>query len=322
MADSGRQIREYWSGPGDLAEEFRSAITLGLMLVVTNQASDGEVEFRSALYDQDVEVPYSPAPQWLPVPDGMALVDRSYPTEEELSAAFADPRWTTLHSRAFWVWVQEEGHPDSASVEIVVEHFDRALDVREAFRQFQVDDDGDPESRGPLTVRNRFDLYCTLLAMTADLDTLVSDWKHSPDSVVRDDMPLVVHDQPRKWWAEVAASTDRLLEASRTGSLVELEPRSVAEEVLLALATRTSYVAWGHDTAELVGVYPPVETLPRDVEWDGRHEEILPHLVGDVDVEMLWDRRLDGIGDPSDTVNVILRIGDLRPAAWHHARNA
>lgn len=311
-------VREFFAtSPDEIVEHLQSGITLGLQFLVTNGSLPDDVRLKATLFGDELEVPYTPSPQWLPAPNGAPLLDRTYPSEDDLLDVFRDPVWETFVSRAYWLWVQEEDDPDSASATIVVEHFDQLIDDSKVFLRFAAEDDSDTEGRGPLSPRNRFELYITLLAMTTDLDTLLSDWGEDVDSVVRDDMPLTVLAQPREWWVPMRDAADRLFAAARTGALHDLEPRTVGEEVLIALATRTSYVEWGRDTADLMGVTAKFNSLPTDPEWDGKYEEILPHLVGDVDVEMLWDRRLDGIEDPEDPTNAFLLMGDFRPAAWH-----
>lgn len=322
-SDGERQVvKKYFAGSADqMADEMRCAITLGLQFLVTNEDQDGTIEINAALYAEDVEVPYSSAPHWLPAPEGAALLERIYPREDQLESVLSDPRWETFESRAYWLWVQDEVEPDSADAQVVVEHFDRVINQSDTLAEFVVEDDGDPETRGPLTPRNRYDLYVALAAIMFDLDLLLQDWD-GVESIVRGDVPLTARNQPREWWAKMQDSACRLAEAARTGALDDLEPRTVAEEVLISLATRPDYVEWGLETAPTASTTWASYMLPRDDVWDGQHREILPHLVGDGDVEMLWNRGLDGIDDPSDPTNLFLRIGDYRAKSWHEPFDA
>lgn len=184
----------------------------------------------------------------------------------------------------------------------------------------------DAEGRGPLTPRTRFMLYVSLSNIAADLDVLMADWprraeESTYESMVKDDMPVMVQTQPREWWQQMLDSAERLHEAARLGVGVDLVPRTPAEEALLALATNSGYVDWARDRYDMDdGEWQPqFEALPvcsgpwADYEWG----EILGFLTGDVDIETTWMLELDGQEDPADEVNQYLGMGDYRPQAWH-----
>jgi hypothetical protein len=134
--------------------------------------------------------------------------------------------------------------------------------------------------------------------------------------MVRDDMPSTTHGQPRLWWEQLRDAADRLCEAARVGDVSQLQPRTVGEEALIALAVRDDYIEWAQDSFEMAETQEVFDSLPITSD-DGDWGEILPELTGDTDVEMLWQPHLDGVDDPASDINKGLGIGDYRPASWH-----
>lgn len=197
----------------------------------------------------------------------------------------------------------------------MVESFDQPLSPDLEYRVFVADDGFDDEYRGFLTVRTRMLLWLSLRNIAGDLEMLVADWDDW-ESQVRDDMPAIVRDQPREWWAQMSRSADRLCDAARRGAIDELEPRKPAEEALISLATRTDYVDWARDTVADYGLRPVSDKLPA-TEDDEVWEEILGQLTGDTDIEMLWSSQLAHQADPTAVMNQFLGMGDYRPQAWH-----
>jgi hypothetical protein len=311
-----RVLREYFTEcPEDVSQLMTSAIELGLQLVVRNRQDHGRLEYVVTLLSDEIELP-AKGESWLPPLKDTALLERLRVAEADMAAAVATPQWKTFASRAYWAWIPDEEHADSASAEIVVEHWDVPVDPVDDTLAFNADDDQDEETRGPLTARNRFMLYMSLRNISADLDGLTGDWGTS-DSQVREDLPSLVRSQPLEWWQQMEESAERLLEAARTGATSDLVPRTPAEEALIAISTWPQYIDWATDTVNDFGLEGHFSRLPCDTAWDGEYGEILPHLTGDADIELVWRDDLDGIGSPDDPVNQSLGMGDYRPESWH-----
>lgn len=308
--------RTYFTDPKAVTEHMVDAVNIGLQVVVTNDNTEAGSRFLATLLSSDAEVPQRDIDTWIAPPDGARVLVREHPVEDQLVDAFRDGRWDTYRSRAYWLWVQDDAHPNSASTEFVVEHFHQLLDPSASYLNFVETDDADEDSRGPLTPRNRFMLYTSLLNVGFDLDSLNHDWDDW-DSLVRDAMPPLVRNQPREWWQQMARSADRLCEAARLGRTADLVPRTPAEEALLSLAARPSFVDWARDTAIDFGTIAVFDLLPHVPDWDDDYNEILPFLTGDADIEMLWARDMDGIEDPANEVNARFGMGDYRPRSWH-----
>ena len=302
--------------PIDLAREANAAMDLSLQFIVENSLDeDGRIEFTAKLLSDEGQVAPGKLSDWWSSPPSQ-LSERILPDPVDLVKAFSDSRWATNVARAHWLWVEDEGEMrddiTSATATWVVEFFDELLSPETNFRVFLQDDGLDEESRGYLTPRNRFLLWLSLWNIASDLD---GNLAMEMESIVKDDMPTSVREQPRTWWSEMRASANRLCEAARLGEVSALEPRTVAEEALISLATRRSYIEWANDSLEMSNYQEIFDSLPRspdDEDW----EEVLPDLTGDADVEMVWDH-LEGIGDPDDQTNKVLGIGDYRPSAWH-----
>lgn len=255
---------------------------------------------------------------WWPKAASEQLVERLQPHPRNLAEVFSDDRWGTNLGRAYWLWIEDseralDDEETSATATWIIEFFDRPLSPETNFRIFLRDDDSDEETRGFLTVRNRFVLWLSLSNISVDLDGLTSD---DMESIVRDDLPAFAHEQSLDWWEKLRKSADRLCEASRLGNLSELEPRTVGEEALLALATRPGYIDWAEDSLEMSDNQLVFDSLPPSPD-DGDWEEILPALTGDTDIEMMWHLHIDGIDDPANEINQQLGMGDYRPESWH-----
>ncbi|WP_282947238.1 hypothetical protein [Cellulomonas endometrii] len=98
-----------------------------LQLVIVHELDDRGILMSAMLMSEDVELSHTSTPAWhVPHVEG-ALLERRYPGEHELLDAFSDPRWETLDSRAYWVWVQDEDGAGGATTEIVIEHWDRDI---------------------------------------------------------------------------------------------------------------------------------------------------------------------------------------------------
>lgn len=302
----------------DLAHEAKAAMNVGLQFLISNKVGvSGEIEFDALLMSGDCEVSSGQQIDWWPNPSEASVLSRLHPAPNSLEESFKDPRWETHVGHAYWVWVKDSDDPDeyTSTTEWVVEFLDVPLDPDRNFRVFVAEDNSDDESRGFLTVRTRFLLWMALWNMSADLDGLVVDWGDY-DSIVRGDMPVAIQGQKREWWRQLHRSCDRLCEAARRGLLHELVPRTVAEEALISLATRSDYVDWARDSVDLHGLHNTLEALPVS-EADEVWEEVLGGLTGDVDVEIFWNPVYMNRADPADPVNQSMGIGDYRPAAWH-----
>jgi len=305
-------------GSNDAPIQARAAMDAGLQFIITNTLDeDGRVCLEGRLLSDDREVDPDEMDSWWQVPPGLNLLDRLRPDPIDLEQVLRDPRWETHVGRAYWLWVRDEVSEESwtSTTEWVVEFFDAPLLPERNFRVFVADDGLDEESRRFITPRTRFVLWMALLNMAVDLDGLLLDWGDH-DSIVRGDMPQMVVNQPREWWAQMYKSADRLCEAARRGDLEALAPRTPAEEALISLATRSDYVDWARDTFEMDDRHETFERLPRfpdDETW----EEVLGDLTGDTDVEMFWSSDADRLADPSDETNAEMGIGDYRPRAWH-----
>jgi len=313
----------------ELALQANSAMNLGLQYLIRNSVdSDGELEFSTQLLSDEAEVMAGHDWSWWPAP-AHTLRERLKPNPRTLAAALADPRWETNVGRAYWLWVEEIDGPEeisdsTATAEWVVEFFDQPLGPDTNFRIFHIRDAIDD---GYLTARNRFLLWRSLWNISVDLDGALSEdldtagpGVEGMESMVRDDMPGITHRQPRVWWEKLRDSADRLCEAARVGDLSQLQPRTVGEEALIALAVRDDYIGWARDSFEMADYQDVFDSLHTS-EDDGDWGEILPALTGDTDVEMLWQPHLDGIDDPANELNRGLGIGDYRPAAWHSLFN-
>lgn len=300
----------------ELVMQANAAVDLGLQFVIENSIDeDGGLDFTAKLLSGDQQVAPQDMSGWWAPPQSHPLLERFHPHPQDLIAAFSDSRWETHVGRAYWMWIEDDnrGGVSSATATWVVEFFDLRLSPDTNFRVFLEEDGLDEESRGYLTVRNRFLLWLSLWNIAVDLDGMLS---MEIDSMVRDDLPRSVGEQPRAWWEAMRESADRLCDAARRGAVSDLEPRTVAEEALIALATRSDYVEWAIDGLDMDDRRQVFDSLPHSPE-DGEWGEILPDLTGDTDIEMLWQHSLDGIANPDDPTNKYLGMGDYRPESWH-----
>lgn len=306
----------------ELVIQAKAAMDLGLQVVIENTVNEeGDLDFKATLLSGEQQVPPGGVSGWWAPPQSQNLLERSHPHPQNLTSALSDSRWETRLGRAYWLWIEDDDARDevvTATATWVVEFFEGPLSPDTNFRIFVEEDGLDDASRGYLTVRNRFLLWLSLWNIAADLDGMLSMKTVSMemDSMVRDDLPNSVGEQPRPWWEAMRESADRLCEAARQGAVSDLEPRTVAEEALIALATRSDYVEWAMEGLEMDDRQHIFDSLPRSPE-DGEWEEILPELTGDTDIEMLWQHSLDGIADPNDPTNKHLGMGDYRPVSWH-----
>lgn len=298
----------------DLAEYMRAAITLGFQVVITN-ARDDDLVFKTRLYSDEIELDYSSDPQWLRAPAGMRLIERLNPTERDLDDAFADARWEVFKSRAYWVWVRDQDGRGGAGAEIVMEHFDQPLDPSAHYLDFRHEDDAGVE-RGPLTPRNRFQLYAALYSITSDLAALLSG-EPGHDSYVKRQLPDAVQGERREWWQRLHAASVRLFEAARTGNLDDLRARTIAEEALITLATRQEYVAWADEVAkDDLAMYWVFDRLPRE-EGDGQNQHIPPWLIWDADIGVFYTPALYGLNSFRELLRSMQARRDFSPDRWH-----
>lgn len=314
-------IREFWTSlrAPDITEAADAAVTLGLQLLITNKLDDDlGVELHARLLSADRESTTREG-TWWPLPDGRSVIGRVSATTN-FAELFDDPRWETNHARAFWGWVADDETMHTATW--TVEFLDTPLEPDRNFRIFVTADEGsDDEELGVMSPRNRFVLWLALSEIAADLDGAVALPPWDPERCLTcAGMPQITRGQPIEWWRRMGISATELEEAARTGDLARLEPQTIAEEALIALATRRAWIDMAFDRIEDEGYRDAYEALPHG-GMDGEFREILPELTGDTDIELLWTPRFDGIEDPSELANTILGIGDYRPTAWHEPFN-
>lgn len=287
------RMRYFRPASADVYDFAEAVLDVGLAVRFENRADEtGQVDVVGTLSWEDVEVGPSDPKEWWPVPEGWTLQERLQPSSREIEGLLLDPRWWTYRARAYWVWVRDtEGALDdleswSSDLQWVVEFFDEPVEELPDFLLFSAESDGSVDADDVLTPRTRMVLWMSLQNIFVDLDGKLSDWE-GMESMVIEDMPSLVQNQPREWWAQLRGSANRLCEAARAGHVADLEPRTVAEEALIALAMRSDYVDWATDMIEsrgLRGIYRSLSHSPED----GYYDEVLPHLTGDTDVEALW----------------------------------
>jgi hypothetical protein len=310
----------FGSDLSDLLLAADAAVTLGLGFIVENTLEDdGRLNLIGRLLSESAHVEHGQESSWWPIPAGRQLLERVTPVSS-MHKVFTDRRWETHAGRAFWVWLEDERQDDSegaaATATWVVEFVDTPLSPETNFRVFIPGNDTDEERMDSLTPRNRFVLWQALWGIRSELDDRENSWD---ESLVYRSLNDVVGHQPQTWWEKLYEASDRLCEAARTGNIDDLIPRTVGEEALIMLATQPQYVGTGKDavTIEYQTVFDTLPQYEADEEWSG----ILPQLVGDTDIEMLWSPEFAGTDNPDHPINQILGIGDKRPHNWHNINN-
>lgn len=174
----------------------------------------------------------------------------------------------------------------------------------------------------PLTVRTRYLLAIALElladAIAEDLDDAsprATAPANSPLAYCLPLFPLVTRAQSVEWWRKVEKAARRMSAAIATGE--QWNPRTPAEEAVVFLAIEE----WVEDAVELCqkdsALASAYARLRKDRDGDLAWDEVLRALTGDEDVAQLWDPSRDGAEDPSAPSNIVLGMGDYRPAAWH-----
>lgn len=306
----------------DLATAASAAYDLGLQFMVRNVLGNhGIAEFEGCIMDRDREIDREKAASWWAAPEGMRLLERLTPSPDELADVLQDERWDTQVARAYWLYTRDQTPADAdredsweATAEWFVEFWDAPLEPDRNIYVF-VPDDLSEEERGVITPRTRFLLWQALHNITVDLDGML-DEPGNEITIVKDDLPAIVQDQPREWWVKLFESAERLCEAARRAKLEELVPRTPAEEALIYLASTDGYVGWARDNLLTSTYQEQYDRLPH-CEDDDLWEEVLGDLTRDIDIELMWNADLAHIGDPSNFTNQFLRMGDYRPQAWH-----
>ncbi|AWB94472.1 hypothetical protein DCE93_01290 [Agromyces badenianii] len=306
----------------DLLACADAAVDLGLQLLIEGEIDDEDGRFRmvGTLLSGEAETGPNSIDTWWPVPDGATLDRRVLTNSEELATVLGDPRWETNLARGYWLWIRDTEDADadfySAAATWVIEFFDKPLAPDTNVRVFLADAELDQNVETVLTPRNRFTLWVSLSNISVDLDGWLADPVDAISSIVADDMPAMVQSEPRDWWLALRESADRLREASRRGDYEGMVPRTPAEEALLSLATRPDYVEWAMDSFELHDRSEVFGQLPNST-FDGDHDEVLPELTGDTDIEMMWVDDAPHRSDPKDAINRFLGLGDYRSSEWH-----
>lgn len=124
------------------------------------------------------------------------------------------------------------------------------------------------------------------------------------------EFPPITFSQPAEWWSQVAESAVRLSKAMWLDT--DWNPRTPAEEACLWVALDSCWVDSILESSAEDTDFQALPLVAEDMYWD----EIFGALVGDEDVEMLWDMSMDGAGDPTSAINKALGIGSYRPADW------
>jgi len=262
---------------------------------------------------------------------------------DELDDVLDDPRWLSNKARAHWFWMAEKDDESESNGYVseavwVVEYFDE-----------EVPDDPAPHepveserfvlgdwNPWPMTPRTRFVLWRSLIDVLALLEAGLETWAESVDAPEDEDFmadfPVLVRSQPRSWWVTLRVSCFRLVEAARTGR--SWNPQTPAEEALIYIACRDSWVMSARDAIDEIGsLRRQLNELPEGTEWgtsgqvsddetdDGPGydwHEVPGALAGDTDIELLWTPAMDGIDNPDDQTNAYMGMGDYRPQSWHH----
>jgi hypothetical protein len=167
---------------------------------------------------------------------------------------------------------------------------------------------------GPMTVRNRRALFFAFGLLAENLDAEIARYREDgkwpeDETVAVDCFPPLTRAQPWAWWNGVAAAAWRMCEAMRTGE--KWNPRTVAEEVCLAVAVN-DYVELVTEVVEGMEDWPDLPVH----EDDGDYEEVVPALCGDTDVEGMWSMAMDGLGDPTNEINIAHDLGAREVSDW------
>lgn len=177
---------------------------------------------------------------------------------------------------------------------------------------FALDDWDDP---WPVTPRTRFMIWRALTVLHFSLQLDLDAWPDRSRVTAINDYPAFTRGQSKEWWIETQKAVERMGERMRTG--VEWNPRTPAEEAALLLACEEEWIAAAHDDVRDMGLKAAFDDLPDHGDLDYQYEEALGALIGDTDIEMIFDPSYDGLGDPEDAINAAHGIGDYRPRAWH-----
>lgn len=330
----------YFSAPGDydLVSQASAACDLSILTLIDNYLDDEGlgVGCRLRLMSGDIEIQDESSDSAWPSGDREPIERRLF-GPDELDEVLNDARWESHRARAHWFWrVESNPEGDSGEAVWVVEYFDEAVPDTPIF-------DGPNESDRfvvgswnpwPITPKTRFVLWQAMAILSSTLELELDGWdgnEVAPNTLhLIGEFPRSVRSQPRDWWVQVLRSSERLVEALRTGQ--SWNPRTPAEEALIYLCCTEGSVDAARDAIDGRGTLrrqfrslvlgPELDDngtsdgendAGPDFDWN----EVPGALAGDEDVALLWRPDLDGIDDPCGDTNMSLGMGDYRPESWH-----
>jgi hypothetical protein len=128
-----------------------------------------------------------------------------------------------------------------------------------------------------------------------------------------DRYPRITHSRDAAWRRRALQSYDHLVAAMNSGR--DPHPQCTAEEMALWFMIELAE-AFEQDRGEWPTVWAEIEEFAAsrdDFNWDDLRED----LFQDQDFLMLYSPELDGIEDPANGFNAMMRIGPyLRPQDW------
>jgi hypothetical protein len=177
-----------------------------------------------------------------------------------------------------------------------------------------------PDDQWPLTPRTRYYLWSALGVVMDQLqDDLFQLILHRSvdlaDTCSLEVFPPGALGQSVEWWVELLRSGDRLTDAIAVGE--SMTPRTPAEEAVLYVAISQEIPVLQDMHEEMFGENETFKSLPNTPEDDYNFEAVLGYLTDDGDIAVVFDPARDGIGDPDNSINQYLGMGDYRFAAWH-----
>lgn len=306
IEDQAESTEELTARVSDL---LSASVSLGVTLLLV--PGKEPYEFTYEILPDWVEETLTLTESWWTLPSDTVLIQRTFGAAEEVAKFVAEESWQRGQARIYTGFVEEkfdEGEPVlswTCVVDMWVPDFARFLDSPATAM---------PEG-SVLTVRNRYELWAALGAMSTSLDMGTVGELDPELSLVMEDMPAITRGQTQEWWRQMFESVVELTEAARVGNFERLAPRTPAEEALLALATSHEYLDWARDEISMLGYYPSFEDLPIH-ERDGELEELLPELVGDTGIKMLWAPHIDGL-ERDNVLQRSLGFRDYRIENWH-----
>lgn len=315
--------RRFYPNTHELCDYLESVLDLGLVARVTNRVDeDGMVMVDVQVYATDVNIESGAVEHWWPKPEGWATVHRSRATWDEIPAILNDSRWGTHHVRAYCLGLSDD---DSRMVTDTgyawyFEFSDVLMDeAHSSLFAFIPSATGAAAGTalGPdthLTDRARLLLWLCLRRISEDISFSLEF--ADEDSVVRDDLVLMVGTQPASWWTQMGTAASQLSDAARRGDIDAITPRTPAERVLITLALRPAYLRAAWEDMSALGMRWLYDSLPpptRNEGWDGLWVE----LTGDAAGRLLWRRH--EAGEDVDTALALYRraAGGCPPGSWH-----